>query len=194
MPTVCLFKSGTKDTSTHECTAGRALWGSKHTWWSSMRALWSSRSQFITLWKNTKNKRTTETYYSERDITGSWLYTGHTPYWSVYLNAVLGPLAVVKKKRKIARFEVTSAVYVFNQECTLDNAFKTMLVHSMSWPYFHCFGSADVDKLNYQISCRCCKSYETTQCLSVEIKHCLHQLKEWHHVLQKMCIMCYFFF
>ncbi len=59
----------------------------------------------------------------------------------------------------------------------------------MSWLYFHCFGSADVDKLNYQISCRCCKSYETTQCLNEmkhnEIKHCLHQLKERHRVPQK---------
>ncbi len=58
----------------------------------------------------------------------------------------------------------------------------------MSWLYFHCFGSADVDKLNYQISCRCCKSYETTQCLN-EMKwntmKSSTQLKERHRVPQK---------
>ncbi len=60
---MCLFKSGIKDTSTNECIADRALWGSKHTCWSSMRALWSSEGTLLL------SRALKKTYYSERDIT-----------------------------------------------------------------------------------------------------------------------------
>lgn len=83
MPTECLFKSGTKDTSAHECTAGCALWGFKHTWWSSMRALWSSRRQFMTLQgseKTAKQANYRDLLLRKRHHRGLYWYTGHTPY------------------------------------------------------------------------------------------------------------------
>lgn len=103
----------------------------------------------------------------------------------VCLNSVLGPVAVVKEMEKTLRSKVTSLiflVYLFvrSRQCI----YKIKFIHryNILWVIFHCFGSADIDKLNYQMSCRCCKSFETQQYLSGGFKQCLCYLKEWHCV------------
>lgn len=93
MATECLFKdtyvlsSLQAELYEDSSTPGEVLWGPSDPQKGSLYSLQANYRELL---------------LRKRHHRGWRGYTGLTPNWSVYLNAVLGPLAAVKGKRKMA--------------------------------------------------------------------------------------------